>query len=189
MSIRLAIILVLLITSPCVMAERLSFVEASKQLSKNEIISSPIYTKKIYRQMYEEDKAAYDRQMKALDTQKKAGQISSRTYLYRKEALRNTFKKAYPTSLSEQGELIEKIPVDMFNFATFSNHRRHLIKLTHPEYQQITKDTISGKNITQAKKNSVNIDAKNPLQQNSQQIKNNQQLGRKSFSINTDIFK
>lgn len=171
------------------MAERLSFVEASKQLSKNEIISSPIYTKKIYRQMYEEDKAAYDRQMKALDTQKKAGQISSRTYLYRKEALRNTFKKAYPTSLSEQGELIEKIPVDMFNFATFSNHRRHLIKLTHPEYQQITKDTISGKNITQAKKNSVNIDAKNPLQQNSPQIKNNQQLGRKSFSINTDIFK
>ena len=188
MSTRLAIILALLITSPCVMAERISFVEVSKQLSNNETIGSPFYTKKIYRQMYEEDKAAYDRQMKALDDQKKAGQISSRTYPYRKEALRNTFKKAYPSALSKQGELIEKIPVDMFNFATFSNHRRHLIKLTHPEYQQITKDTISGKNITKAKKTTDNQTA-NSIQQNPQQIKNNQKLGRKSFSINTDTFK
>ena len=186
MSIRFAIMLTLLITSPCAMAERISFVEVSKQLSHNEIIDSPIYVKKIYRQMYEEDKAAYDRQMRALDSQKKAGQISSRTYLYRTEALRKTFKKAYPTSLSEQGEFIEKAPVDMFNFATFSNHRRQLIKLTHPEYRQITKDTISGKNITQAKEQNTKQTA---TQQKKQQVKNTQKLGRKSFSINTDTFK
>ena len=74
----------------------------------------------------------------------------------------------------------------MFNFATFSNHRRQLIKLTHPEYRQITKDTISGKNITQAKEQNTKQTA---TQQKKQQVKNTQKLGRKSFSINTDTFK
>jgi hypothetical protein len=193
MTIRFAIILLLLATSPCVMAERISFVNLSKQLSNNEIINSPIYTKKVYRQMYEEDKAAYERQMKALDKQKKEGTMSSRTYLYRTEALRNTFKKAYPIPLSEQGQQIEKIPVTMWNLAIFSNHRRHLIRLTHPEYQQIMKDTISGKNLIASENDETQTTSKNIAKQNKntaiQKIKNTQKLGRKSFSINMDAFK
>lgn len=179
--------------SPCVMAERISFVDLSRQLSNSEIINSPIYTKKIYRQMYEEDKAAYNRQMNALAEQKKEGKISSRTYLYRTEALRKTFKKAYPKSLAEQGEQIEKTPVDMWNIAVFSNHRRHLIRLTHPEYQQIMKDTIAGKNLTEQNAPSIQHTNENMSEKNTasgiRKINNTQKLGRKSYSINTDLFK
>ena len=189
---RFAVIFLLLMTSPCVMAERISFVELSRQLSNNEIVNSPIYTKKLYRQMYEEDKAAYDRQMTALDEQKKAGTISSRTYLYRTEALRNAFKKAYPKSLAEQGKQIEQTPADMWMLVAFSNHRRDLIRLTHPQYRQIMKDTISGKNLTVSKEEAF-PSSSNTSQQNKnmsvQKIKNTQKLGRKSFSINTDAFK
>ena len=190
---RFAIILLLLTASFSAVAERISFIEVSKQLSNNEIINSPIYTKKLYRQMYEEDKAAYDKQMKMLDAQKKAGTLSNRDYLQRTEALRNTFKKAYPKSLTEQGEQIEKTPVAMWNAAIFSNHRRHLIRLTHPEYQKITKDTIDKKNITAHKTENIAKTASHTTEKNQilsvQKIKNTQKLGRKSFSINTDVFK
>ncbi len=193
MTLRFAIVLLLLITSPCAMAERINFVDISRQLSNNETINSPIYTKKLYRKMYEEDKAAYDRQMKALDDQKKAGTISSRTYLYQTEALRNTFKKAYPVSLTEQGQQIEKTPAAMWNLAAFSNHRRHLIRLTHPQYLQIMKDTLSGKNLTTSQNDKGQDVSSNTLLQNNNvsipKIKNTQKLGRKSFSINTDAFK
>ena len=191
---RFAIILLLLTTSSYAMAERISFVEISRQLSDNEIINSPIYTKKVYRQMYEEDKMAYDRQMKALDEQKKAGKISSRDYLQKTEALRNTFKRAYPKTLIEQGEQIEKMPATMWNAAVLSNHRRYLIRLTHPEYQQIMKDTISGKNLMlpkndKGKETSSNITKQKTSPSSVQRIKNTQKLGQKSFSINPDAFK
>ena len=189
---RFTVIFLLLMASPYVMAERINFVELSRQLSDNEIINSPVHTKKLYRQMYEEDKAAYDRQMTALDEQKKAGTISSRTYLYRTEALRNAFKKAYPKSLAEQGKQIEQTPADMWMLVAFSNHRRDLIRLTHPQYRQIMKDTISGKNLTVSKEEAF-PSSSNTSQQNKnmsvQKIKNTQKLGRKSFSINTDAFK
>lgn len=189
---RFTIILLLLMTSPCVMAERINFVNISRQLSNNEIINSPVHTKKLFRQMYEEDKAAYDQQMTVLAEQKKAGTISSRTYLYRTEALRNAFKKAYPKSLAEQGKQIEQTPVDMWMLVAFSNHRRDLIRLTHPQYRQIMKDTISGKNLT-ASKEAPSQSSSNTSQQNKnmsvQKVKNTQKLGRKSFSINTDAFK
>ena len=123
---------------------------------------------------------------------KKAGTISSRTYLYRTEALRNAFKKAYPKSLAEQGKQIEQTPVDMWMLVAFSNHRRDLIRLTHPQYRQIMKDTLSGKNLT-ASKEAPSQSSSNTSQQNKnmsvQKIKNTQKLGRKSFSINTDAFK
>ena len=193
MTMRFTIIFLLLMASPYVMAERINFVDISRQLSNNEIINSPIYTKKVYRQMYEEDKAAYDRQMTALDEQKKAGTISSRTYLYRTEALRNAFKKAYPKSLAEQGKQIEQTLADMWMLVAFSNHRRDLIRLTHPQYRQIMKDTISGKNLTVSKEAVSSQPSSNTSQQNKnvsvQKIKNTQKLGRKSFSINTDAFK
>lgn len=192
MTMRFTIILLLFMTSPGVMAERINFVNISRQLSNNEIINSPVHTKKLFRQMYEEDKAAYDRQMTVLDEQKKAGTISSRTYLYRTEALRNAFKKAYPKSLAEQGKQIEQTPADMWMLVAFSNHRRDLIRLTHPQYRQIMKDTISGKNLTVSKEVSSQSSS-NTSQQNKnvsvQKIKNTQKLGRKSFSINTDVFK
>ena len=80
----------------------------------------------------------------------------------------------------------------MWMLVAFSNHRRDLIRLTHPQYRQIMKDTISGKNLTVSKEVSSHPSS-NTSQQNKnvsvQKIKNTQKLGRKSFSINTDAFK
>ncbi|MBR5129956.1 MAG: hypothetical protein IKV03_01880 [Alphaproteobacteria bacterium] len=187
---RFIITFLLLIASTCVMAERVSFVEASQDLLNNEIIASPIYTKKLYRQMYEEDKAAYEQRINDLNTMRKDGKISEKNYLHQTETLIKTFKKAYPQTLSQQGQVIEQDAVTMWNIATFSNHRRLLFHLTHPEYRQVIKDTLSGANLPTSNKKEDN---KNSVKTNTVSSKPEmdatQKLGRKSFSINTDAFK
>ena len=175
----------LMVFSAELSADTIDFTATARQALNNEMIQSPVFTKMLYRQIYENDTNAYYRQMQLLNNQKKQGKLSNREHLAQVEALKKAYQMAHPIPLSEQGTQITQNPVDMLLHATFSNHRRPLIqviqspKTTQPAQQKSTTLTPD-----------TQPNTPNPSQNMAViKLKNTQKLGKKTLPINLDAFK
>lgn len=170
-----------------VFAEDINFGALSKQLLENEMLQSPVYTKMLYRQIYENDTAAYNRQMQYLETLKKQGKLSGRDYLARVEELKKAYAQAHPQSLAEQGIKITQAPVDMLLDATFTNRRHPLMLATHTPKVPTKNNQVNA--VIPADSDRQNIPT--TVSENMAVIKLNktQKLGQKVLRINLDAFK
>ena len=182
-SFRLFLILIPLI-SP-VHAEEVNFVEASQQVINNSTYRSPVYIKKAYLKMYEEDTKAYGNRLQQLDQQKSAGKISQKEYLQRTEVLKKAYQDLYDRPLSEMSEEIKNHPVDAFYRVVAGNKRRNLLKLTHPDFHQDNMDYLEGRRVPPIPQEM------NPAQEIKKaidQFEPSRQLGRKNIPINLSAF-
>lgn len=168
----------ILLSATAIHAEEVDFSTAAISLTNNEMMQSPIYVKKAYLQMYQEDTKAYEKRFAELDTAKKTGKISEREYLQRSEVLKKAYHDVYGTPLAEVSKQITQDPVGMYYKTIVSNKRRPLLNLIHPELHQHGLKVLAGQVL--------------PTQTPDENIQNTptlQPLGRKNISVNLDAFK
>ncbi len=177
----------LLALIPGAFAQEIDFSAVSRQLLDNEMTRSPVYTKMLYRQIYEINTAAYNRKMQYLDEMKKKGKLSQRDWLAQTEALKKAYKTAHPKALEDEGRQITQAPVDMLLQTTFTENYIPLMAETHvPTTQKPEMKTSAQPQSLPASQATQTQAAKN---MGIIKLNNTQKLGRKSLRINLDSFK
>ncbi len=176
-------------------AQPIDFVSFSKNLLNSESLRSPVYTKKLIRQAYQNDEKEYNKIYSQLDSLKKQDKISTKTYAIQTNNLKKIYETAHEKSLSELSDDITNHPVDsLYNFMT-SNNRRYFLWVTTPAFQNkealfVGADIAKGEELTDYTQTdetiptlSTNTDAKSGIRKI-----NKQKLGRKSYSIKLNAF-
>ncbi len=178
-----------------VLAQPIDFVSFSKNLLNTESLRSPVYTKKLIRQAYQNDEKEYNKIYNQLDRQKKQDEISTKTYAIQTNNLKKIYETSHEKSLSELSDDITKYPVDsLYNFM-MTNNRRYFLWVTTPAFQNkealfVGADIAKGEELTDY----TQTDETMPTQSASTDAKsgirkiNKQKLGRKSYSIKLNAF-
>lgn len=119
----------LLISLP-VLSQDISYSDYSKYLLDNEVLRSPVYTKRVYRSIREYDEGLYQNRLSELEKQKEDRVISTREYSQQKEQIENAYKTAYGKQNNEQlGAAISQYPAAAFySSLSVSPNRMPLLK-------------------------------------------------------------
>ena len=98
-----------------VMAQGVSYEDFSKYLLDNEVLRSPVYTKRVYRSIREFDQDAYQDRAAQLEKQKEDRVISNQEYNKEKERLDSAYNDAYSKQdQAKLGQAISEYPAAAF---------------------------------------------------------------------------
>lgn len=178
-----------------VFAQQIDFVSFSKNLLNSESLRSPVYTKKLIRQAYQNDEKQYNKVYNQLDRQKKQDEISAKTYAIQTSNLKKIYETSHEKSLAELSGNITKYPIDsLYNFM-MTNNRRYFLWVTTPAFQN-KEDLFVGADIaqnleitddTQADDTLPTLGTATSAKSGIRKI-NKRKFGRKSYSIKLNAF-
>lgn len=121
---------ILLLLPTLVHAERISYTLISKAMLDTETLRSPVYTKSFYRDMRQEDTAAYTAQKERLRQMKEKGTLSAQSYSQQISALDKAYMAAYgQEGVVQQGAAITQNPVGSFYNEVMNNNARVQLQL------------------------------------------------------------
>lgn len=190
---RFFIIALLLFFSLPALAESIDFVSFSKKLLDTESLRSPVYTKKLIRQTYQNDEKEYNELYHQLDELKKQDKITSKEYAIKTNNLKKIYESAHKKSLSDLSTDISNHPVDSLYQFMMTNNRRYFLWVTTPEFQNknaifIGSDIAKSSDIIDYTQTDENLTAVNTGTKSSIRKINKKKLGQKSYSIKLNAF-
>lgn len=168
------------------MAQEVDFLAASRSALDNEILRSPVYTKKVYRAIIVSDQQKYNETLNAINKLKTEGKISPAEYDKRVKLLNTVFNQTHQKSLEQQSADISAHPVEAYYGVAMTTERTNLMKIYHPEWHY-ENFPFPPKPDEQTKTATTTVNNGNVYAPAAPVVR--QKLGQKSFSINLDSFK
>lgn len=169
------------------MAQEADFLAASRAALDNEILRSPVYTKRVYRSIIESDRQKYNETVQALNKLKADGKITNQTYEKRLKILNETFNQTHQKDLIRQGIDISAQPVDSYYGAVMTTERTTLMKMTYPElyYENFSFPPVQ----TEKNNDGTVSDLTQGTPADTRTFPTRRKVGQRSFPINLGDFK